>query len=94
MFLSCYDARMKRRNRNEKSRENGASEDKDYVGARRVSSEALRGVSAIFFIAISLFLILARFGVGGGVGGTLYKYLSLFLGIGYLLQGQRTCLND
>ena len=76
---------MKRRNRNEKSRENGASEDKDSVGARRVSSEALRGVSAIFFIAISLFLILAHFGVGGVVGGTLYKYLSLFLGIGYLL---------
>src|SRR3989338_6598657 len=85
MFLSCYDARMKRKNRGEKSRENGADRDTDSVRARSVSSEALRGVSAIFFIAISLFLILARFGVGGIVGGTLYKYLSLFLGIGYLL---------
>lgn len=81
----CYDVRMKRKNRNGKNREISADEDKDSVSAGSVSSEALRGVSAIFFIAISLFLILARFGVGGIVGGTLYKYLSLFLGVGYLL---------
>ena len=77
---------MSRKSRNEKSRENGINQGgKDSVRARSVSSEALRGVSAIFFVAISIFLILARFGVGGVVGDTLYKYLSLFLGVGYLL---------
>lgn len=84
-FACVMIAFMKRKNRNEKNREGSADEDTDSVRERRVSSEALRGVSAIFFIAISIFLILARFGVGGIVGNTLYKYLSLLLGIGYLL---------
>jgi DNA segregation ATPase FtsK/SpoIIIE, S-DNA-T family len=76
---------MRVKNRSGKSRENGADDAKNSSRGRGVSSEALRGVSAIFFIAISIFLILARLGVGGLVGDTLYKYLSLFLGVGYFL---------
>lgn len=73
---------MKRKNRNEKNRE---EKDGDAVREKRVSAEALRGVFAILFIAIALFLILARFGIGGALGSILYKYLSWLLGIGYLL---------
>ncbi|MDO8522653.1 MAG: DNA translocase FtsK [bacterium] len=73
---------MKRKNRNEKSKE--TEEDRDPARARSVSSEALRGVSAIFFIAISIFLILARFRIGGIVGDVLYGNLSTLLGVGYL----------
>lgn len=73
---------MKRKNRNGKSKE---KEEEDVVIAKRVSTEALRGVSAIFFVAVALFLILARFGIGGVVGSVLYKYLEWLLGVGYLL---------
>lgn len=81
----CYDANMGRKNRNDKGKGSKSDEEQDYRSSRSVSSEAIRGVSAIFFVALALFLILARFGVGGIVGNALYKYLSLLLGIGYLL---------
>lgn len=70
---------VSRKNRLEKKKDSGDP------APRRVSSEALRGVFAIFFVAIAVFLILARFDVGGFVGSILYKYLSLLLGVGYLL---------
>ena len=76
---------MSRKNRNGKNRVRDTGDEKDSVRPRSVSSEALRGVSAIFFVAIAIFLVLASFGVGGIVGGALYKYLSLLLGVGYLL---------
>lgn len=50
-----------------------------------VSSEALRGVGAIFFVAFAGFLILAQIGGGGTFGGFLYKWLAWLLGVGYLL---------
>ncbi|MDO8552956.1 MAG: DNA translocase FtsK [bacterium] len=75
---------MGKKNRNGKGSQR-ANEEKDSEPARSVSSEALRGVSAIFFIAIAIFLVLARFGIGGVAGAGLYKYLSLLLGVGYLL---------
>jgi S-DNA-T family DNA segregation ATPase FtsK/SpoIIIE len=52
---------------------------------RKVSGEALRGVCAIFFIAVAGFLVLAEGGGGGTVGGFLYEWLSWLLGVGYLL---------
>ena len=52
---------------------------------RSVSSEALRGVGAIFLIALAGFLLLAQGGGGGAVGGFLYEWLSWLLGVGYLL---------
>ena len=54
-------------------------------GQPRISNEALRGVSAVFLIAVSGFLILASFGVGGTAGSTLYEWLSWLLGVGYML---------
>ena len=76
---------MSRKNRNGKSNGGRADKENDAAPARKVSSEALRGVSAIFFIALSIFLILARFGVGGVVGSFLFTQLHTLLGVGYLL---------
>ncbi len=50
-----------------------------------VSSEAMRGVFAIFCIAVAGFLVLAQLGGGGAIGSTLYEWLSWLLGVGYLL---------
>ncbi|MEK7134046.1 MAG: DNA translocase FtsK [Patescibacteria group bacterium] len=66
-----------------KRSKDGSSEEKGVV--RSVSSEALRGVCAIFFIAIAGFLILAELGGGGALGTTLHSWLSWLLGIGYIL---------
>src|SRR3989338_6429762 len=74
---------MSRKSRNEKNKRD--EKKKDSVSERRVSSEALRGVLAIFLIALSIFLILARFGIGGVAGAFFYKYLSWLLGVGYFL---------
>ena len=79
-----YNVAMSKKNRNGKSK-NKEDEKKDVAQERRVSSEALRGVSAIFLIAVAIFLILARFQVGGMAGDIIYKYLSSLLGIGYFL---------
>jgi S-DNA-T family DNA segregation ATPase FtsK/SpoIIIE len=45
----------------------------------------MRGVAAIFFLAIAAFLALAVAGVGGTAGSALYQGLSYLLGIGYFL---------
>lgn len=50
-----------------------------------ISPEAIRGVSAVFLIALAGFLVLANFSVGGAVGTFLYSWLSWLLGIGYML---------
>lgn len=50
-----------------------------------VSSEAIRGVLAIFCVAIAGFLTLAALGVGGTFGSLLYTWLTWLLGIGYML---------
>lgn len=47
--------------------------------------EALRGVVAIFAIAVSIFLIVAEAGGGGTVGVHVYEGLSWLLGVGYIL---------
>lgn len=59
--------------------------DKDSANARSVSPEALRGVSAVFLMAVAIFLVLARFEIGGVAGAFFYKYLSWLLGVGYFL---------
>lgn len=71
----------KRRNGKKKRRDEDSGESVE----RRVSSEALRSVSAVFFIATSGFLVLAGTNLGGVVGATLYEWLSSLLGIGYML---------
>jgi len=72
------DKRRNGKNKKRESEEGGASE-------RRVSGEALRGVSAIFCIAVGGFLVLANFGVGGALGSFLYTWFSWLLGVGYML---------
>ncbi|HUO56363.1 MAG TPA: DNA translocase FtsK 4TM domain-containing protein [Candidatus Paceibacterota bacterium] len=59
----------------------------DSVPERKlnVSREALRGVFAIFAIAIAIFLIVAEAGSGGTFGGYVYTNLNWLLGVGYIL---------
>ena len=58
----------------------------DGVSVRAsISSGAIRSVSAIFFLAIAGFLVLAQLGAGGAIGASAYTFLSSLLGIGYLL---------
>ncbi len=74
---------MARKKKNDKKRKR--DEEEDVESSPRVSPEAIRGVTAVFFLALAGFLILANFGVGGTVGAFLYEKLSWFLGIGYML---------
>src|SRR3989338_8000521 len=67
-------------------RKNGKRKNEEEDGAlQMVSSEALRGVFAILFVAFAGFLILAGIGVGGVAGALLYETLSWVLGVGYML---------
>src|SRR3989344_1838433 len=74
---------MKDKQRNGKKQRR---EEPDEISlGRRVSSEVLRGVSAIFCIALGGFLVLASADLGGVVGSYLYEWLSWLLGVGYML---------
>ncbi len=69
-----------------RERKNGRKKSTDDADATPlVSSEALRGVVAIFFVAIAGFLTLAGVGIGGSVGELLYTWLTWLLGVGYML---------
>jgi S-DNA-T family DNA segregation ATPase FtsK/SpoIIIE len=68
----------------EKERRNGRRK-RDAEAGFPVSVEALRGVVAVFAVALALFLSLAAFGVGGAVGSMLFSLLSKVFGLGYML---------
>src|SRR3989344_5349608 len=74
---------MKEKRRNGKNKRKDEERDADTV--QRMSPEVVRGVSAIFLMAIAGFLVLASSDKGGAVGSLLYEWLSSLLGIGYLL---------
>ena len=78
-----YDGDMKSKRERKNGKRKGAEE--TDVPEQKVSSEALRGVTAIFFVALAGFLILAEAGGGGKVGGLLYEWFTWLLGVGYLL---------
>ena len=67
-----------------RTKEKSAEKETD-TAPRYVSVEAVRGVAAIFCIALAGFLILAELGGGGAIGATLHDWLSWLLGVGYLL---------
>ncbi|HWO07661.1 MAG TPA: DNA translocase FtsK [Candidatus Paceibacterota bacterium] len=71
----------KKNGRKNGKRKNGDSEPREFP----VSTEALRGVSAVLAVAVGLFLALAAFNIGGAAGAFLYGHLSTLLGIGYML---------
>ncbi|RJR13591.1 DNA translocase FtsK [Candidatus Parcubacteria bacterium] len=73
---------MGRHNRKKDGRRRRGNEEES---APLISSEAIRGVSAVFLIALAGFLVLANFNFGGTVGSFLYTWLSWLLGIGYML---------
>ena len=75
---------MKEKKRS-KNGSNKSAKKEVKVVERQVSSEALRGVAAIFFIAIAGFLIIAELGGGGSAGSSMFGWLSWLLGVGYLL---------
>jgi S-DNA-T family DNA segregation ATPase FtsK/SpoIIIE len=72
---------------------NGRKNGKDKKAAQRgdeslqlsLSSEAIRGVVAIFCLALAGFLFLAGLGGGGQAGAFLFSWLSWLLGVGYSL---------
>ncbi len=78
---------MKNAQKKKTERKSARARDMEEAEPREksVSSEAIRGVCAIFFIAIAGFLILAQLGGGGALGAFLYHWLSWLLGVGYLL---------
>ena len=82
VFVECYDVAMKGKRRRGKYDDR---DDSSEIPRERISSEVLRGVSAILLIALSGFLILSRFDVGGTLGSSLYAWLSWLLGVGYML---------
>lgn len=71
--------------RKQRDKKNTESANEDELSSRRISSEAVRGIIAVFFVAIASFLVLAHFDIGGVAGSLLYTYLSLLLGVGYFL---------
>jgi S-DNA-T family DNA segregation ATPase FtsK/SpoIIIE len=75
--------KVKKRPKNGNGKKGARSEVK--IVERSVSSEALRGVAAIFFLAIAGFLVLAEMGGGGSLGATIFGWLSWLFGVGYLL---------
>ncbi len=79
--------RMKKegRRRRHRPRDDDQHEADVSVDHSSVSGEALRGVAAIFSIAIAIFLIVAEAGGGGFVGADVYSGLSWLFGIGYTL---------
>lgn len=68
-----------------KRRKRNGSQDDAALLTRSISGEAKRGVSAIFLIALSVFLTLAMLGGAGKVGSFFYEWLSWVFGIGYFL---------
>src|ERR1700739_3432755 len=73
---------MKEKKRSKNGSKSGAQV---KIIERRVSSEALRGVGSILFVAIAGFLLIAELGGGGAVGEALCGGLSWLLGLGYWL---------
>lgn len=59
--------------------------DEEEVRERRISGEALRGVFALLLAAVSVFLVLSAFDIGGFVGSGLFSVLTTLFGIGYML---------
>ncbi|MBI5457535.1 DNA translocase FtsK [Candidatus Kaiserbacteria bacterium] len=68
-----------------RGKEKDPNKDDDEVKISSVSTEAMRGVFAIFCVALAGFLVLAELGGGGTIGGTLHEWLTWLLGVGYLL---------
>lgn len=85
-ICAWYDTRVKKNGREKNNPERAKKgADAEVVRERSISSEAARGVGAIFFIALSGFLLIAGAGGGGEAGHMLYNLLSTLLGVGYLL---------
>ena len=76
-----YDSLVK----NGKSKRNSREKKAEPPKEKSVSSEALRGVAAIFLIAIAGFLVLAEAGGGGAFGSAVFSGFTWLLGIGYSL---------
>jgi S-DNA-T family DNA segregation ATPase FtsK/SpoIIIE len=68
-----------------RNKKNGKKSREETSPMQTVSTEALRGVAAILFIAIAGFLILAELGGGGVLGNIVFLALSWLLGVGYIL---------
>lgn len=81
--------RMAREKQSKKNTSRKPREDKkndiETTPVQHVSSAALRGVAAVFLIALAIFLALAGVGGGGKVGADVCAGLQWLLGAGYAL---------
>lgn len=82
--LECERMKEPQRKRR-RARESTSHADLYEIPERSVSTEATRGVVAIFLLAFAIFLAIAYFGGGGIFGADLYHGLTWLLGVGYLL---------
>jgi len=69
----------------EKERKNGKRKRDEEARQMPVSIEVLRGVVAVFAVALAAFLALAAFDIGGTLGNLIFTILSKLLGLGYML---------
>jgi hypothetical protein len=58
-------------------------EDRAENFVKAFKKETLEGISAIIFIIVSIFLLLAPFNKAGIVGDKIFEFLTLLFGIGY-----------
>jgi S-DNA-T family DNA segregation ATPase FtsK/SpoIIIE len=84
-FLRDIMYRVAKKER-EKERKNGRRKrDEEMPRQLPISIEVLRGVVAVFAVALAIFLGLAAFDIGGAVGDIIFTLLSKLLGLGYML---------
>ena len=83
-YMAASGGKKSDREKNGKSKRRD-SRASDIAVVPSISAGALRSVSAIFLLAIAVFLVLAQLGTGGAVGASVYELLSSLLGVGYLL---------
>ena len=76
---------MKKNDRDKSPKKRRDQKNEETLRERSISSEAIRGVGAIFFIAIAGFLVLAQWEAAGAIGSIIFSVLSGLLGVGYLL---------
>lgn len=77
---------MKKEDKRKKTKREKKSSSEEFIPERKhVSNEALRGVAAIFLIAVAAFLFIAGLGGAAPVGPQVFNFLTWLLGYGYML---------
>ncbi len=70
---------------NGKQKKSGQKESWEKTGVHRLHPETKRSIWAIVLLGIAAILLLAQWGNAGPAGALIYKAMSAFLGVGYIL---------